>query len=229
MKIDTSITQVINLLAELIVYGKYDFPEFLKRFIAIATQIIPADSCLIYFYDKEKKMLTLVGSTKSHEKAIGHIIMQEGEGITGWVVQHKETVVIPKKAYEDPRFKSFKDLPEDKYEGFLSVPILDVSGVAGVINFQTKAPQNFSDIQITTIQSLVQIIASALITTLLSKKITKLETQLEERKLLEKAKGILMKVRRITEEEAFRLIRSESMNKRKSMKEIAEAILIVWQ
>ena len=38
-----------------------------------------------------------------------------------------------------------------------------------------------------------------------------------------------MKARKITEEEAFHLIRSEAMNKRKSMKEIAEAILLVWQ
>lgn len=155
--------------------------------------------------------------------------MHEGEGITGWVVQHQQTVAIEKKAYEDPRFKFFKQLPEDNYESFLSVPIIDETGVVGVVNFQNKISQQFSSEQVKTLESLVKIVASAFAMTVLTRKLTKLENQLEERKLIEKAKGILMKSRGITEDEAFRLIRSEAMNKRKSMKEIAEAILLVWQ
>ena len=229
MNIDTSVSEIINLLAELTVFNQYDFPEFLSRFIKIVIHIIPADSCLIYFFDKETKQLTLVGSKKPHENAVGNITMHEGEGITGWVALHQQTVAIEEKAYDDPRFKAFKQLPEDKFESFLSVPIVDESGVVGVINFQNKSPQSFSKEQIHTIDSLVKIIATAFATTVLSRKITKLENQLEERKLIEKAKGVLMKSRHISEEEAFRLIRSEAMNKRKSMKEIAEAILLVWQ
>ena len=229
MSIDKSITEIINLLAELTVFNQYDFSEFLSRFIKIVIHIIPADSCLIYFFDKDSKQLTLVGSKKPHESAVGNITMHEGEGITGWVAEHKQTVAIEEKAYDDPRFKLFKQLPEDKYESFLSVPIINESGVVGVINFQNKSPQKFTPEQIRTIESLVKIIASAFVNILLERKVNKLELQLEERKLVEKAKGVLMKVRNITEDEAFRLIRSEAMNKRKSMKEIAEAILIVWQ
>lgn len=229
MSITNSVTKIINLLAELTVFNQYDFSEFLSRFIQVVIHIIPADSCLIYFYDKESKQLTLVGSKKPHQKAVGTITMQEGEGITGWVAQHKQTVAIEKKAYEDSRFKFFKQLPEDNYESFLSVPIIDETGVVGVINFQNKSPQEFSQEQIKTIESLVKIVASAFAMTVLTRKVTKLENQLQERKIIEKAKGVLMKSRGVTEEEAFRLIRSEAMNKRKSMREIAEAILLVWQ
>lgn len=229
MSIDTSVNDIINLLAELTVFNQYDFSEFLSRFIKIVIHIIPADSCLIYFFDKETKQLTLVGSKKPHVDAVGNITMHEGEGITGWVAEHQQTVAIEEKAYEDPRFKFFKQLPEDKYESFLSVPIINEEGVVGVINFQNKSPQKFVTEQIHTIESLVKIIASAFVNTLLSRKVNKLETQLEERKIVEKAKGVLMKARNMSEDEAFRLIRSEAMNKRKSMKEIAEAILIVWQ
>ena len=43
---------------------------------------------------------------------------------------------------------------------------------------------------------------------------------------MERAKGVLMREKRIAEDEAFRIIQRKSMNTRKSMKEIAEAILL---
>lgn len=75
---DTSVTEVINLLAELTVFNQYDFSEFLSRFIKIVIHIIPTDSCLIYFFDKDSKKLTLVGSKKPHQNVVGNITMHEG-------------------------------------------------------------------------------------------------------------------------------------------------------
>ncbi len=220
---------IISLLSDLVVFNQYDFQEFLNRLIKISIQIVPVDSSLLYFYDADKKQLTLVGSKKSHEKAINNIHMEEGEGITGWVAQHNQTVAITEKAYMDSRFKFFKELPEDNYESFLSVPIRSEKGVVGVINFQNKKPYIFSPEQIKTIEGIVKIISSAFVKVALEREVNKLSTQLSERKIIEKAKGVLMKLRNLSEEEAFRLMRKESMNKRKSMKEIAEAILLVWQ
>jgi response regulator NasT len=54
----------------------------------------------------------------------------------------------------------------------------------------------------------------------------RLKRVLEERKLIEKAKGILMKKDGIPEDEAYRKIQKLSMDKRKKMAEIAEAIII---
>ena len=53
-----------------------------------------------------------------------------------------------------------------------------------------------------------------------------IQEELETRKKVEKAKGILMKEQDLSEEEAFNLIRKASMNKRVSMKDIAEAIIL---
>lgn len=220
---------VINILADLVVYNQYGFQEFLKRLIAICSEIVPTDSCFIYFYDRDNKQLTLVGSKKSHDSQLGKITMHSGEGITGWVALHQQTVAIEKEAFKDSRFKPFEELPEDKYESFLSVPIVNETGVVGVVNFQNKKSISFSPEQIKTIEALVKLISSAFAKTVWERKVNSLEIKLEERKIVEKAKGILMKARNITEEEAFKLMRSEAMNKRKSMKEIAEAILLVWQ
>ena len=53
-----------------------------------------------------------------------------------------------------------------------------------------------------------------------------LEDHLATRKVVEKAKGVLMAKHGISEQEAFRRIQKASMNNRKSMREIAEAILL---
>lgn len=53
-----------------------------------------------------------------------------------------------------------------------------------------------------------------------------LEDQLATRKVVEKAKGMLMNKFNLSEQEAFRRIQKLSMNNRKSMREVAEAILL---
>ncbi|MCK4533464.1 ANTAR domain-containing protein, partial [bacterium] len=56
-----------------------------------------------------------------------------------------------------------------------------------------------------------------------------IQEEMETRKLVEKAKGILMKKNDLSEEESFRRLQRKSMDNRKSMKEIAEAIIISHQ
>jgi len=57
-------------------------------------------------------------------------------------------------------------------------------------------------------------------------RVKNLEDQLATRKVVEKAKGVLMEKYSLSEQEAFRRIQKLSMNNRKSMKEVAEAILL---
>jgi len=63
----------------------------------------------------------------------------------------------------------------------------------------------------------------------LQEQVHDLEDRLETRKAVERAKGILMEKYGLTETEAFRRIQTQSMNTRKSMREIAEAIILASQ
>jgi len=54
-----------------------------------------------------------------------------------------------------------------------------------------------------------------------------IQEELETRKSIERAKGIIMKQQGLSEEEAFRKIQKQSMDMRKSMREIAEAIILI--
>ena len=56
-----------------------------------------------------------------------------------------------------------------------------------------------------------------------------LEQKLETRKVVDRAKGILMDKLKMSEADAFRRIQQQSMNQRRSMKEIAEAIIIAHE
>jgi response regulator NasT len=63
----------------------------------------------------------------------------------------------------------------------------------------------------------------------LEKEVGDLKLALETRKSVDRAKGILMDTQRLTEAEAFRKIQKMSMNTRKPMKEVAEAIILAHQ
>ncbi len=63
----------------------------------------------------------------------------------------------------------------------------------------------------------------------LKREIGDLEETLETRKAVERAKGILMQLQDMNEAEAFRRIQKMSMNNRKPMKAVAEAIILAHQ
>ncbi len=63
----------------------------------------------------------------------------------------------------------------------------------------------------------------------LRRQVQDLEQTLETRKLVERAKGLLMESQGLTEAEAFRKIQQISMNTRKPMREVAEAILLAHE
>jgi len=220
------LSQIATVLSDLIVFDRLNLDQFLKKIINLINKIVDVDSCFIYLYQNKK--LTLFASKKPHKNLLGKIALKQGEGITGWVAEHKKTVAIKEKAYLDPRFKFFKELPEDYYEAFLSVPIVDKQGLVGVINLQNKKPKVFSKKEKKMVEVFASVIASGLRKVILQEKVGLLEEKLEERKLVEKAKGILMKKEKLTEEEAYQKMKKEAMKKRKKLKEIAEAVILLW-
>jgi len=63
----------------------------------------------------------------------------------------------------------------------------------------------------------------------LQREVTDLKDALETRKIVERAKGVLMETQGIKEAEAFHRIRKASMDSRKSMRQVAEAILLTYE
>jgi len=79
--------------------------ELLGRIVTMIMNFVPADSCLIYLYDRQNDELILTASSKPREKSIGRVKLKMGEGVTGWAAKENRPVVLPKEAYKDQRFR----------------------------------------------------------------------------------------------------------------------------
>lgn len=95
---------------------------------------------------------------------------------------------------------------------------------AGVVGYITK-PMRESDL----IPAIEVAMARFSELQALEKEVGDLKQALETRKLVDRAKGILMDTQGLTEAEAFRKIQKMSMNKRRQMKDVAEAIILAHQ
>ncbi len=116
--------------------------EVLQAIAGLVAEFVRCDSCLLYLVDKGR--LVLCASNPPNPSAIGTVSLNLGEGLTGWVATQRRLLAITREAYRDPRFKHFRDLPEDTYEAFLSAPVIARNRVVGVINVQHRAPHSHS-------------------------------------------------------------------------------------
>ncbi|MFQ5680767.1 MAG: GAF domain-containing protein [Candidatus Omnitrophota bacterium] len=168
-KINVTQAQEIKILRRIveITNSELDLKRILGEVVSIVNDMTKADSVFIYLFDDKKRHLILAASKIPHRKELGRVNLKIGEGITGWVAKENKPVAIKKNAYRDSRFKNFDVLPEDKYEAFLSVPILHPvrkypvachrvipnelsdgihkgGDTAGVINVQHKKPHEYA-------------------------------------------------------------------------------------
>jgi signal transduction protein with GAF and PtsI domain len=116
--------------------------DALNEIVLLVKDFLECDSCLIYLVENDQ--LVLHASSDSSRKSLNSVKLKLSEGLTGWVARERRLLSISREAYNDPRFKYFKDLPQDNFEAFLSVPIISQNKVVGVINVQNRAASTHS-------------------------------------------------------------------------------------
>jgi signal transduction protein with GAF and PtsI domain len=200
------------------------FHDVLNRVVEFATALVKCDSCLIYVLEGDE--LVLRASRNPHPDIVDRLKLRVGQGITGWVAEHNEPVAIPEKAGLDPRFQFFHEVPEDSYEAFLSVPLMCRGRVVGVINLQHRQHHVYRRREIRLISTVGFLVGAEIEMARLEDANTTLSQQLQARKVVERAKGILQRDLGLTEEQAYLTLQRQSRQKRKPMKEIAEAIVL---
>lgn len=200
------------------------FHDVLSRVVEFVAALVKCDSCLIYVL--EDNDLVLRASKNPHPEAVDRLKLHIGQGITGWVAEHKEPVAVSEKAVLDPRFQFFHELPEDSYEAFLSVPLMCRGRVVGVINLQHRQPHVYRKREIRLISTVGFLVGAELEMARLEEANVNLSEQLQTRKVVERAKGILQRELGLTEEHAYLALQRQSRQKRKPMKQIAEAIVL---
>ncbi len=197
--------------------------EVLVRIVDFAAAVVKCDSCFVYVLEDDE--LVLRASMKPHPQEVDRLKLRLGEGITGWVAKHRQPVAVARNAFHDPRFQFFNELPEDRYEAFLSVPILCRDRLIGVINLQHREPHSYTKREIQLISTIGFLVGAEIEGVRLEEKSSQLAEELETRKIVERAKGILQHELQLSEQEAYFSLRKQSRQLRKSMREIAEGIV----
>jgi signal transduction protein with GAF and PtsI domain len=216
-----------------IVSSELSLDEMLGEIVGLTVQVTDCDACLVYLIERETDEVVLRASQVPHAADLGNLRMKVGEGITGWVAEHKSVVALPSKAASDVRFKRFQALVEDTYEAFLSVPLVSGGEIIGVINVHHRQPHDHTTDEISLLTFVGEQMGGAISKSVLAEANARLleetlemKRQLETRKVVERAKGILQQRYSLSEEEAYLRLRNESRRLRRPMKELAEAIIL---
>ena len=134
--------RLLQKISRFMVRGDVSLRDTLQGVVSLVVEFMGCDSCLIYVLEDNE--LVLVASNTPHPETIRKVRLKLSEGLTGWVARERRLLAISREAYHDPRFKYFRDLPEDTFEAFLSAPIIVRNRVAGVINVQHRNPHPHS-------------------------------------------------------------------------------------
>lgn len=216
-----------------IVSSPLSLDEMLGEVLGLTVQVTECDACLVYLIDSEAGEVVLRASQVPHAADLGNLRMKIGEGITGWVAEHKSVVALGNSAATDKRFKRFPALVEDTYAAFLSVPMLSSGELVGIINVHHRDQHDHSPEEVALLTFIGEQMGVAVAKSMLAEQNRRLieeteemKRQLETRKLVERAKGILQSRYKLTEEEAYLRLRNESRRLRRPMRDLAEAIIL---
>src|SRR5260370_10200578 len=163
--------------------------QVLAEVVDFTTSVLKSDSCFVYVLEDDE--LVMRASKNPPPEAVNRLKLKMGQGITGWVAEHGRPVAVNENAARDPRFQLFNDLPEDRFEAFLSVPLLSRGKLVGVINLQHRDAHRYSDRQIRLLSAVGLLVGAEIELARLDSENSQLSARLDTRKVVERAKGIM--------------------------------------
>lgn len=202
--------------------------DVLKLIVSLTANVMKAKICALWLLDEKTSELKIRATQAMSREYLKERSIKLGEGIVGLVAKDKKPIVIVDVS-KDQRYKEKKLAKAEGLMSMLSVPMMAKKKAIGVINCYTTTSYKFTKGDIDLLSSVANQAAVAIENTELMVKTKVIQEELETRKKVEKAKGILMRDQGLTEEKAYNLIRKSSMDKRVAMKDIADAIIISYE
>lgn len=199
--------------------------DILRLIVTATAELLGSKTCSLMLLDEKTGELRVRASQSISEEYNNKPPLKVGEGVSGRVAKENRPVAVKDVTKE----KEYKHKDIAKKVGLCSLLCMPLSvkgKVIGVLNCYTAKPHEFSDTEIEMLTTIVNQAAVAIENTELIVKSRVAQEELETRKRIERAKGILMRDEGLTEEQAYLKIRKYSMDNRKSMREVAEAIIL---
>jgi signal transduction protein with GAF and PtsI domain len=198
--------------------------EALAATVDFAVELINCDLCFIYVRDGAELALWVWKHLNQGKPE--HPKVPLGRGYTALLAQHQVPIAVSTHSRDLSEARILDKGSAEIGETFVSVPLLARKELVGMINLQHHQPRRYS-VREVNLLSLVGLLLGADIG------ISRFETQnsdllmeLETRKFVERGKGILQRDLGLSAEEAYLRLQQQSQQKRKSMKEIAQAVIL---
>jgi signal transduction protein with GAF and PtsI domain len=197
--------------------------DILRLIVTVTAQTMSSNICSLMLLNENNELI--IKATQSiSEEYNKKPPLKLGEGIAGKVAQLNKPIAVKDVTHE----KEYRYQDIAKKEGLCSllcVPLAVKGKVIGVINCYTSEPYDFEETDIEILSAIANQAAVAIENTELLVKTRVIQEELETRKRIERAKGILMKEGGLSEEEAYLKLQKYSMDNRKSMRDVSEAII----
>jgi signal transduction protein with GAF and PtsI domain len=199
--------------------------DILRLIVTVTAEVLGSNICSLMLVDEKTNELVVRATQSISEEYNKKPPLKIGEGIAGKVALENKPIAV-KDVTKEKEYK-YKDIAKKGgLNSLLCVPMSVKGKVIGVINCYTHKPYDFSDEEIEVLTTIANQAAVAIENTQLLVKSKVIQEELETRKRIERAKGIMMRDEGLTEEQAYLKIRKYSMDNRKTMREVAEAIIL---
>lgn len=199
--------------------------DILRLIVTVTAQAMSSNICSLMLIDEKTKELIIRATQSISEEYNKKPPLKVGEGIAGMVAKNNKPVVI-KDVTKEKEYKYARIAEKEGLNSLLCVPLAVKGKVIGVLNCYTPNPHDFTEIEINILTSIANQAAVAIENTELMVKSKVIQEELETRKKIERAKGILMNEQKLSEEKAYLKLQRFSMDHRKSMREVAEIIIL---
>ena len=200
--------------------------EILSLIVIVTAEMLNSKICSVMLLDAKGTELVIKATQSLSDDYKKKPNLKVDASLIGEVIKTLRPLVVEDVRKEKRYF--YRDLAvREGLSTMVAVPMIVKDKAIGVINVYTKEPHVFTADEVGVLQMVANQAAAAVENTRWMEEALKAKEALETRKLVERAKGILMKMNGLSEETAYKMIHRKSMDSCRSMKDIAESILLM--
>ena len=202
--------------------------DILKLIVMVTAKVTGVEICSLWLIDEEKepKELRLKATQTIDPEYVQDRVLTINEGVVGYVAAQQQPLLIP-NVLKEPRFKEKEMARKLGLKSLASVPLqVRDEKVIGVLNCFTSEYHDFTENEVNLIKAVANQAAVAIFNSELMVKTRVIQEELETRKLVERSKEVLMRRMDLSADDAYRWIQKKSMDSRKPIRQVAEAILL---
>jgi GAF domain-containing protein len=199
--------------------------ELLQLIVSMLCETMPARVASIMLVDQKKNELVLKAAKCSSDEYWQRPNLKIGKSLISRVVREGKPLMV-RDVTREADYLYPELAKKEGVRSLISLPMTARGRVIGVVNVYSDEERIFSEEDIRVLSTVCHQAALAIENTNLTVEVQEKEEALEARKVIDRAKSILQRQFELSEDEAYRRLRQQSMKTRRTMREIADAVIL---